>query len=41
MTYEILRAACASPNLSVADCEYNSEQIISLKKQRCAFQNFE
>ncbi len=33
MTYEILRAACASPNLSVADCEYNSEQIISLIKK--------
>ncbi len=28
MKYGIIRAACASPSLSVADCRYNAEQIV-------------
>lgn len=33
MKYGILRAACASPSLAVADCEYNANQIISCIKK--------
>ena len=33
MNYSILRASCASPELSVADCEGNAEKIISLVRK--------
>lgn len=32
MTYDIFRAGCASPKIRVADCNYNSEQIIDTIK---------
>ncbi len=32
MTYEFLRAACASPNLKVADCKFNADEIIKTVK---------
>lgn len=33
MTYNIFRVGCASPDLKVADCDFNSSEIISLIKQ--------
>ncbi|MBQ1661102.1 MAG: NAD(+) synthase, partial [Treponema sp.] len=32
MTYEFLRAACASPDLRVADCKFNADEIIKTVK---------
>lgn len=33
MTYDFLRAGCASPDLKVADCEFNANKIINLIKE--------
>ncbi|MBQ4236447.1 MAG: NAD(+) synthase [Treponema sp.] len=33
MTYDILRAGCASPDLKVADCDFNADKIIETVKE--------